>query len=86
MKGLQMVNKGKELTPRGYTPLLESPIESIADARKFLGRLILALQRDELDCPKARTMIYALIAYSQLTAAADFESRLNALEAKGGKK
>ena len=80
-----MNSKNKELT-RGYTSLLEAPIESIADARRCLGRLILALQRDELDCPKARTMIYALIAFSQLTTAHDFEARLIALEAKGGKK
>jgi hypothetical protein len=68
------------------SPLLDAPIESIADAKRTLGRLILGFQQGTINSQDAKTMCYLLISFSAMCRDNDLEERIKTLEEKAGSK
>ena len=68
------------ITYDGVSPLLETPIENIGDAKRTLGRLILAFQRGNVHSKDAKTLCYLLISFCQISKEHEFEARIDLLE------
>jgi hypothetical protein len=70
----------KSISYDGVSPLIETPVETIGDAKRTLGRLILAFQRGHVHSKDAKTLCYLLISYCQITKEHEFEVRIQAVE------
>jgi hypothetical protein len=82
-----MENKGftyQDVNGR-VSPLLDAPIETIADAKLTLGRLILAFQQGAVESADAKTLCYLLVSYSAMHKDNDLEERITNLEEKAEK-
>ena len=62
------------------SPLLDTPIENIGDAKNALGRLILAFQQGRILSQEAKTFCYLLVSFSAMCKDHEFEKRLDELE------
>lgn len=56
-------------------------MKTAEDVRRALARLYRQLEKDEIDPPRARCMIYAAATLGSLIRDSDLEARLDALEA-----
>jgi hypothetical protein len=62
------------------SPLLDAPVENIGDAKRTLGRLILAFQQGAIESQAAKTLCYLLVSFSAICKDHEMEKRIDELE------
>ena len=59
-------------------------VRDLRGAKRLLGRIILQLQKGEIEESKSKTLAYLLTVFIEICSASDFEKRIQKLEKEAG--